>query len=42
MTIEDIAKSIQQPNETVKQIVAFWVSKNVLREIDINRFVINE
>lgn len=42
LTIEDIGKSIQQPNDKVKQIVAFWVSKNILREIDINRFIINE
>lgn len=42
LTIEEIAKSIQQPNEKVRQIVTFWVSKNILREIDINKFVINE
>ena len=42
LTIEEIAKSIKEPNEKVRQIVAFWISKNVLREIDINKYVINE
>ena len=42
LTIEEIARSIKEPNEKVRQIVGFWVTKNVLREIDINKFVINE
>jgi anaphase-promoting complex subunit 2 len=42
LTIEEIGKSIQQPNDKVRQIVSFWVSRNILREIDINKFIINE
>jgi len=42
LSTEDIAGQTQIPPEKVKSIINFWVSKGILREIEINKFLINE
>jgi hypothetical protein len=42
MTTEEIAKRTKLAVDQTKSIVSFWVAKGILREIEINRFIINE
>lgn len=40
LSIEEISAKISENMETTKSVVQFWSSKNILREIQINQFII--
>lgn len=42
LSLEEIARAVKVSKDRVKPVVQFWVSKNVVREQEINKFVINE
>ena len=42
LSLEEIARAVKESRDRVKPVVQFWVSKNVIREQEINKFVINE
>jgi anaphase-promoting complex subunit 2 len=42
LSLEAIATAVKLPVESVRPVVQFWVAKGILREIEINKFVLNE
>ena len=41
-SVEEISQNVKLPIDQVRPVVQFWVSKNVLREVQINQFTIIE
>ncbi len=42
LTLEAIAASVKMSVDAVRPVVLFWVSKGILREVEINKFSLNE
>ena len=42
LSMEAIAEGAKETVDRIKPVVQFWVAKGVLREVEINKFIINE
>ena len=42
LSLEAVAEAVKLPPQSVRPVVQFWVSKGILREVEINKFSINE
>jgi hypothetical protein len=40
LSLEEMATLVKLPFEQIRPVVQFWVSKNVLREVQINQFAL--
>jgi anaphase-promoting complex subunit 2 len=42
LSVEEVARQAGEPTEKIKSVIQFWISRNILRETEINKYVINE